>query len=220
MRSHPRRPLRHALLAVALSGLVLAACGDGGDEPAGLGDEPTATQSGGGDPGTSEPTDDPTTAPTEEPAGPTEHAFPEAGVTIVTQPPAGPAEEAALAAYVEFAREWRWSLREVRLSEQLPALAVAPVVQTVEDSLAYQQENGIRYGGEMVISPVVEQTSDTLVVLGGCIDGSAVLLVDDGEERPPDGVDEHPVIPMRVVLGNDGSGWKVNENTLHEDESC
>ncbi|WP_157574753.1 hypothetical protein [Jiangella muralis] len=214
MSARPRRPLRATLLAVCAGVLALAGCGDsGGEEPTGLGESTTTAP-------TAEPSADPTGTPTDEPAGPTEHAFPDAGVTIVTPPAAGPPEEAALAAYVEFAREWRWSLREVRLSEQLPGLAVAPVVQTVEDSLAYQEENGIRYGGEMVISPVVEEATDNLVVLGGCIDGSAVLLVDDGEERPPDGVDEHPVIPMRVVLGNDGSGWKVNENTLDEDASC
>ncbi|SEF16179.1 hypothetical protein [Jiangella alba] len=214
MSARPQHPLRATVLAVCAGVLTLAGCGDsGGEEPTGLGESTTTAPS-------AEPSADPTETPSDDPAGPTEHAFPDAGVTIVTPPPSGPAEQAALAAYVEFAREWRWSLREVRLSEQLPALAVAPVVQTVEDSLAYQEENGIRYGGEMVITPVVEESGDALVVLGGCIDGSAVLLVDDGEERPPDGVDEHPVIPMRVVLGNDGSGWKVNENTLHEDESC
>ncbi|RIQ15669.1 hypothetical protein DY240_24150 [Jiangella rhizosphaerae] len=90
----------------------------------------------------------------------------------------------------------------------------------VERSLEYQVDNGIRYGGQMVITPVVEESSDTLVVLGGCVDGSEVVLIDDGEERAPDGVDQHPVIPMRAVLANDGSGWRVNENALDEDASC
>lgn len=218
MSARPQHPLRATVLAVCAGVLTLTGCGDsGGEEPTGLAESTTTAPSA--DP-SADPSDDPTQTPADEPAGPTEHAFPDAGVTIVTPAPSGPAEEAALAAYVEFAREWRWSLREVRLSEQLPALAVAPVVQTVEDSLAYQEENGIRYGGEMVITPQVEETGDNLVVLGGCVDATALLLVDDGEERPPDGVAENPVIPMRVVLGNDGSGWKVNENTLDEDASC
>ncbi|WP_199702293.1 hypothetical protein [Jiangella rhizosphaerae] len=204
------RALGLALCALALT---LAACGEsGGQEPAGLDDvrsSPVATTPAA----TQEAT------PDDEPA-PTEHAFPEAGVTIVTPPPSGPAEEAALTTFVAFAREWRWSLGELRLSEELTGLAAAPVVDEVERSLEYQVDNGIRYGGQMVITPVVEESSDTLVVLGGCVDGSEVVLIDDGEERAPDGVDQHPVIPMRAVLANDGSGWRVNENALDEDASC
>ncbi|PZF85344.1 hypothetical protein C1I92_05735 [Jiangella anatolica] len=193
--------------------LTLAGCGEtGGEEPTGLSDATTTAPEG--------PATTPAGEPSEPPPGPTEHAFPEAGVTIVTPPPGGPAEEAALAAYVEFAREWRWSLAEVRLSEQLAALAVGPVIESVQRSLDYQVDNGIRYGGQMVITPVVEESSDALVVLGGCVDGSEVVLIDDGEERAPDGLDENPVIPMRVVVANDGHGWRVNENTLDEDASC
>ncbi|SDU41702.1 hypothetical protein [Jiangella alkaliphila] len=217
MIAHPPRRSRVALVTFCAGVLALAGCGEtGGEEPAGL-DDPTTTAP------TSEPSEDPTadptTTPTEE-AAPVEHAFPDAGVTIVTPPPAGPAEEAALATYVEFAREWRWSLGEVTLSEQLAGLTVAPILDEVERSLEYQVDNGIRYGGLMVITPVVEESSDTLVVLGGCVDGSDMLLIDDGEERAPDGIEENPVIPLRAVLANDGSGWRVNENTLDEDASC
>ncbi|WP_157987689.1 hypothetical protein [Jiangella endophytica] len=218
MSARSQRRLRATMLTFCAGVLTLAGCGEsGGEEPTGL-DEATAST-----PGTepsADPTATPTDEPTDEPAGPTEHAFPEAGVTIVTPPPSGPAEEAALATYVEFAREWRWSLAEVRLSEQLVGLAVATVVDGVERSLDYQVDNGIRYGGQMVITPVVEESSDTLVVLGGCVDGSDVVLIDDGEERVPEGVDQHPVIPLRAVLANDGNGWRVNENTLDEDASC
>ncbi|TDD65062.1 hypothetical protein E1262_26310 [Jiangella aurantiaca] len=215
MLAHPPRRFRATLLTLCAGVLTLAGCGEsGGEEPTGL-DEATTSA-------TTTPTATDEATATDEPteAGPTEHAFPEAGVTIVTPPPSGPAEAAALATYVEFAREWRWSLGEVRLSEQLAGLAAAPVVDGVESSLEYQVDNGIRYGGQMVITPVVEESSDTLVVLGGCVDGSEVVLIDDGEERAPDGVDQHPVIPMHAVLANDGGGWRVNENTLDEDESC
>lgn len=220
MRSHLRRTPRRALLVLIVPVLALAACGDGGEEPAGLDDEPTATQSAGDDPSASAPTAEPTDDPTEEPAGPTEHAFPEAGVTVVVPAPAGDAEAAALAVYVDFVREWRLSLREVRMSDQLSGLAAAPVVQTVQDSLDYQEENGIRYSGELTVTPQVEEAGTRLVVIGGCLDASGLTIVDDGEERPIDGIDTHPVMPIRVTVGNDGSGWKVNENTVIEDESC
>jgi hypothetical protein len=217
VKSQSPRHLQRALIA-AVAAVGLAACAAAGDEPAGLPDEPASTPPAQSTPAETAPAETPSPEPEGE--GPTEHRFPEAGVTVVEPAPADDTQAAALAAYVEFAREWRWSLREVQLSEQLAGLAVSPVVQTVEDSLDYQVDNGIRYGGEMIISPVVDRSEANTVVLGGCIDGSAVLLVDDGVERIPDGVDEHPVIPMRVVLTNDGSGWKVNENTLFEDESC
>lgn len=209
---------RGAVIAVAAS-ILLAACG-GGDEPAGL-DADTSASSTTEE--TATPDDSPVASEGDDPtaaATPTTHEFTDAGVTVVAPAASSPAEEAALATYVEFARQWRKSLRDVQLSETLPDLAARPIIDGIERSLAYQEENAIRYGGEVVFSPTIEDSSDNLVVLGGCVDGSHLTLIDDGEEKTPDGLDEHPVVPMQVVIGNSGAGWMVNENTLYEEKSC
>ncbi|TDE08892.1 hypothetical protein [Jiangella asiatica] len=202
-----------ALSSAAAVLVILGACGGGAEEPTGLGSDTT-------EPTAATPTEAETT-PTTDPAEPTEHAFPEAGLTIVEPAAANDLEATALAVYVEFAREWRRTLREVQLSERLPVLAVPSVVEDTQGSLDYQVENGIRYSGEMTITLTVEQSGDNVVVLGGCADASALTIIDDGEERPVDGIDEHPVMPIQVVVANSGgTGWMVNENTFHEDQSC
>lgn len=206
------------MLTLTVAAVVLAACGDGGgDEPTGL-DDPSA--SAPAETTSAETPADETPAETSASSEPTRHEFPDAGVTVLEPVPSSDAEGAALGAYVDFLREWRLSLREVRMSDALRGLAVAPVLESVQSSLDYQEENGIRYSGSMEVTPVVEETGERTVVLGGCMDVSALTIVDDGEEQPIDGIDEHPVKPIRVVLADDGTGWKVNENTVFEEESC
>lgn len=219
MQRTTKRHCRGAVIAVAAASVLLAGCG-GNDEPAGLDADASASS-------TPEDTAAPDDSPAESEGGdptaaatPTTHEFADAGVTVVAPAASSPAEEAALATYVEFARQWRKSLRDVQLSETLPDLAARPIIDGIERSLAYQEENAIRYGGEVVFSPTIEDSSDNLVVLGGCVDGSHLTLIDDGEEKTPDGLDEHPVVPMQVVIGNSGAGWMVNENTLYEEKSC
>src|SRR5690606_32331623 len=210
-----KRHCRGAVIAVAAASVLLAGCG-GNDEPAGLDADASASS-------TPEDTAAPDDSPAESEGGdptaaatPTTHEFADAGVTVVAPAASSPAEEAALATYVEFAHQWRKSLHDAQLSEMLPGLAAPSIVESVKDSLDYQTKNGIRYGGEMVIEPTIENSGDNVVILGGCVDGSGMTLIDDGEERPPDGVEENPLIPMNVVIGNSGAGWMVNENTLHE----
>lgn len=214
--------MRAVVAPLAVAAVLLAGCGDGGgDEPAGLdAGESEPTQEA---PDDTEAPDDASEAPTSPPPAeptPTERTFPDAGLTVAEPAAESQAVDQALATYTEFARHWRLSLREVRMSEKLSGLAVPSVLDVIEDSLSYQEEHEIRYSGRMHVTPTVEESAERVVILGGCIDASELTIIEDGEERPIDGVEEHPRMPMRVTVANDGAGWRVNENTLYEDESC
>ena len=217
MQRTTKRHLRGAVMAAVTASIMVAGCGgDDSGEPAGL-DADTSTADAPDDTSASpDPTGDDSAAE----GGPITHEFADAGVTVVAPAASSQAEGAALATYAEFAHQWRKSLRDVQLSETLPDLAATPIIADVESSLEYQEKNGIRYGGEIVFTPTVEQSNDRLVILGGCADASKLTLIDDGEETVPDGLAEHPVVPMQVVVANNGAGWMVNENTLHEEKSC
>lgn len=211
---------RRRAAAVAASALILlAGCGDAGGNSTVVADTPSATAEQ--TPPDPTPTADET--PSSEPtptSGAGAQEFPDAGLTVVAPETASEVEAAALAVYIEFAREWRKSLREVKYSERLDLLAVAPVNEDTHDSLEYQRDHGIRYSGHMTITPVIERSGDRIVVLGGCLDASKLTLTQNGKVRPIDGVDKHPVIPIRVVVANSGAGWMVNENTVHDGRDC
>jgi hypothetical protein len=214
---------RRGVVAGVVGLVLLAGCGGGDDESTDAADTPapTAEQTPAATP-TTELTPSGEQTPSGEPTpadGAGVQEFPDAGLTIVVPETKNDVEAAALATFVEFAREWRKSLREVKYSERLDFLAVPAVNEDTHDSLEYQRDHGIRYSGHMTITPVVERSGEQVVVLGGCLDGSKLTLTQNGKVRPVDGAAEHPVIPIRVVVANSG-GWMVNENTVYEGQDC
>ncbi|WP_123788234.1 hypothetical protein [Phytoactinopolyspora halophila] len=225
--------------ASAMIAVVLTGCGDDGTEPPGLDAVATETEqpaSGGASPDDADSDDadsdnaDPDDADRdtgdaasddeEPPAGGETHEFPDAGLTIVEPDEIPEDAAAAVATYIEFYRGWRTSLREVEIDKAVEDFGTRQVVERMESSLDYQEENGIRFGGEFVVELTIEERGDHMVVLGGCADASDLTMIDDDGERPAVEPGEESTAPVHVELTNNGGVWLINRNDINEDERC
>jgi hypothetical protein len=217
-----------------LLGAVLTGCG-GGDEPQGLDatapadttaddavddveDDPEPT---GETPAEVDPTEEPT--PQDEPgtglAGGQTHTFDDIGLTI-NEPDEVPEDAAfALDMYVTFAREWRWSLQEVEISDELQGIGSPTDLRRLERSIDYQEENGVRYGGEMVIDLEFAARSEHEVIFNGCLDVTDYYWADDDGRNPVRGESGNHTASAVVTVANNSGIWLVSEDADLE-EPC
>ncbi|WP_166346631.1 hypothetical protein [Phytoactinopolyspora limicola] len=246
MRMEAAGRLRTALSATVLAGLALVGCSGDTTEPAGL-DQTDSPAPAGNEPRAATPesepddeADDHVDEPSDQEstqgadasdsglpntdisvgAGGQTHQFPEAGLTIVE--PSDIPEDAgpAVAVYIDYLRERRTALREVEFDERIEELAYPSLVDSLESSIDYQAENGLRYSGELIVHLELEHSDEFQVLLGGCLDGTDLTFVDDAGEHPVRGEQGNATAVISAMVDPQLGQWMVSEDVIENDEPC
>jgi hypothetical protein len=194
----PARPTRPALAALALGGLLLAACGGGDDGPTALPPEPAPATSAAA----SSPAATSTAAPT-----PTTTAG-GARSPIRWFGPAATGRQAG----VQAAAKAYWSM-VVRLAEkpdpddpQLDALSVPPQRDTLERVFGAYAADGISQRGVIDGTVSVQSVTGSSALVKTCLDQTFVKVYErSGRARPGTGRIESFTLTMR----NESGAWKV-----------
>ncbi|NDL58017.1 hypothetical protein [Phytoactinopolyspora mesophila] len=228
--------LRMPLLAAALCVLAATSCSGNSAEPVGLDatDPPsTVADDSTPEPEHGEPTkggertqsaDTTETAPPDNAGemslGGQTHEFPEAGLTIV-EPDEIPEEAAqAVAVYIEYLRERRTAQREVEFDERIEDLAYPALAESLESSIDYQAENGLRYSGELVVHLEVEHSDEIYVLLGGCLDGTDLTYIDDEGEHAIRGAQGNATAVISATVDAQLGEWMVSDDLIEDDTPC
>jgi hypothetical protein len=169
----------------------------------------------GGATSSPEPSEEPTDeAPEESDPDAIPSEYPEAGLTFTNMPDLQGKWRGALRTYVDYQRGVGVGGRNAEVSALVHGNASAELIDQHRQSVKYQQDNDVRFGGEVVIEFLESRRrTDALLVLETCVDTSSEWLEIGGERRPVDGAPRGKAL---IVVHRGDDGWLVVSSTRDE----